>query len=89
MVRRSSRIKELREFVCFRFGLRELGDFNLRQREQGVSRPELKKFGCSRLCDRLRAWCLQGRMELGSSKLRQREFGGSRLGSRELDSFRL
>ena len=41
--------REVREFVCFRFGLRELGEFSLRQREQGVSRPELKKFDCSRL----------------------------------------
>ena len=41
--------REPRELVDFRLGLRELGDISLRQREQGVSRPELKKFDCSRL----------------------------------------
>ena len=41
--------RELRELVGFRLRLRELSDSSLRQREQGVSRPGLKKFGCSRL----------------------------------------
>ena len=41
--------RELRELVGFRFELREIGDISLRQREQDVSKPEVKKFDCSRL----------------------------------------
>ena len=41
--------RELRELVGFRLGLRELRGFSLRQRKQGVSRPGLKKPGCTKL----------------------------------------